>query len=248
MAKPLQLLTKQVQLVSSGHLDVNELRISNRDEIGTLASSVNQINVSRLEMEKVIQVLGQKSEQIGNVISLITNIAAQTNLLALNAAIEAARAGEHGRGFAVVADEVRKLAEESSRAGGQVHDLILDIQLEVGKTVEAMERNGHAIGQGLNLVNQAGKAFEEITSGVDQVSEQIQTISAAIQEMNASTDTLLHTAYHAEQATRESEAHAQNVAASAEEQHASMEEISSAAETLAKMAENLQSVVNRFKL
>lgn len=357
LAKPLQLLTKQVQLVSSGHLDVNELRISNRDEIGTLASSVNQmtanlremigqvsitseqvaatsqelsasseetslaaeeistaiqeisqrvelqirsteqmsavvseistgiehvshsiqevsesssetaaiarmgnqvvsdsveqmnqINVSRLEMEKVIQVLGQKSEQIGNVISLITNIAAQTNLLALNAAIEAARAGEHGRGFAVVADEVRKLAEESSRAGGQVHDLILDIQLEVGKTVEAMERNGHAIGQGLNLVNQAGKAFEEITSGVDQVSEQIQTISAAIQEMNASTETLLHTAYHAEQATRESEAHAQNVAASAEEQHASMEEISSAAETLAKMAENLQSVVNRFKL
>ena len=67
LAKPLQLLTKQVQLVSSGHLDVNELRISNRDEIGTLASSVNQINVSRLEMEKVIQVLGQKSEQIGNV-------------------------------------------------------------------------------------------------------------------------------------------------------------------------------------
>lgn len=209
---------------------------------------MNQISESSEKMEHIIEVLGKKSGQIGNVIALITNIANQTNLLALNAAIEAARAGEHGKGFAVVAGEVRKLAEESNQAGGQVNELIKDIQLEVKKTVDAMEINGEAIEQGITLTNQAGQAFKEITVGVNQVSQQIQHIFSAIQQMDASTEILLQAAQHTEQVTKESEAQAQGVAASVQEQLASMEEVSSAANTLAKMADDLQNIVRKFTL
>ncbi|WP_078428223.1 methyl-accepting chemotaxis protein [Alkalihalobacterium alkalinitrilicum] len=209
---------------------------------------MNQINASSIEMEKVIQALGQKSEQIENVISIITSISDQTNLLALNAAIEAARAGEHGKGFAVVADEVRKLAEESSRAGSQVNELIKDIQQEVSKTVDAMGENGRAIEEGITLANQAGKAFEEITDGVENVSYQFQDISAAIQQINTSSESLLRMVDGTEHISKEAAGYAQNVAASAEEQNASMEEITSVADTLATMGEELQNSVKRFSL
>lgn len=241
-------ISKNIQEVSeSSSATATTAKIGNQ-VVSQSMEQMNRISASSVEMEKIIQALGQKSEQIGHVISLITSIANQTNLLALNAAIEAARAGEHGKGFAVVADEVRKLAEESSQAGGKVNELIMDIQREVSKTVEAMGENGRAIEEGITLANQAGKAFEGITNGVDHVSQQIQNISAAIQQMNASMETLLQTAQSTEQVTKESEGHAQNVAASTEEQHASMQEISASAETLARMAEDLQRIVTKFKL
>lgn len=208
---------------------------------------MEKIKKSSSYMEQIIASLGDKSSQISNVIAIITNIAEQTNLLALNAAIEAARAGEDGKGFAVVADEVRKLAEESSRAGGQVDELVKDVQREVERTIAAMTENGQVIEEGITLNSKAAHAFEEITAGVNNLSQQINDISAAIEQINSSTATLLQFTNEIDSTTKNSSVHAENVAASAEEQNASMEEVAAAAEQLAKMAEQLQNIVSQFR-
>lgn len=248
ISKGIQQISSSIQEVTESSEETTQTANNGNQVVSQSMEQMNQISTSSTEMEKVIQSLGQKSEQIGQVISLITSIAEQTNLLALNAAIEAARAGEHGKGFAVVADEVRKLAEQSSDAGGQVNELIMNIQQEISKTVQAMDQNSQAIEQGMTLVDKAGHSFQEITRGIDKVSAQIQEISSAISQMNTSTERLVKTAEETEQISMESSGYAQSVAASAEEQNASMEEISSAADTLAKMAEELQQAVTKFKL
>ena len=133
-----------------------------------VTQTVEQINLVQLsvsETREVINALGEKSEEIGQIVELITQIADQTNLLALNAAIEAARAGEHGRGFSVVADEVRKLAEGSGQAAGQIRNLILEIQTEAENAVQSMNHGASIVGEGINMVNQSGEVFKRHIDG-----------------------------------------------------------------------------------
>ncbi|HHY74020.1 MAG TPA: methyl-accepting chemotaxis protein [Bacillus bacterium] len=235
------------QVTDSSHQTSHTAKTGNE----TIQESIQQMDLvqnSSHEMSKVIAALGAKSQEIGQVISLITNIAEQTNLLALNAAIEAARAGEHGKGFAVVADEVRKLAEQSRQATNDVGQLIDEIQREVNETVRAMGESQTLVENGMLTVHKAGKAFYDIAIQVDHVSAQIQDVSAAIEEINASADQLVETINEAQKIAEQSSGFSQNVAASAEEQNASMEEISSASTMLANLAEKLQQTVATFKL
>src|SRR5690606_38870280 len=109
-----------------------------------------------------VEQLGRDSQQVGEIVQVISDIADQTNLLALNAAIEAARAGEHGKGFAVVADEVRKLAERSAESAEQIAELIKTMQSGVAEAVSAMEQGTQKVETGTELANQAGKALESI--------------------------------------------------------------------------------------
>src|SRR4029079_9892533 len=122
-------------------------------------------------------------EKIGDVVETIDDIAEQTNLLALNAAIEAARAGEHGRGFAVVADEVRKLAERSQRETKSISELIRDVQLGTREAVEAMAEGTIKVDEGSAEADQAGRALEEILTAMQATVRQVEEIAAAVQEM-----------------------------------------------------------------
>ncbi|GAB4265286.1 methyl-accepting chemotaxis protein [Thermincola ferriacetica] len=223
-----------------------------------------------------IRKLGEHSQQIGEIIQVIDDIAEQTNLLALNAAIEAARAGEHGKGFAVVADEVRKLAERSGKATKEIADLILNIQKLTAAAVAAMEEGTNEVEQGVGLVTSAGKALKDILETVDETYRQIQNISAAVEQISASSEevekavgnvriiTGQNTAATGELTvasadvakamenisaiTEESSASAEEVSASTEQLTASLEEISAATEHLAKMAEELRMTVGKFKV
>jgi methyl-accepting chemotaxis protein len=107
------------------------------------------------DLSKVIRGLGERSKEIGEIVAVITKISSQTNLLALNAAIEAARAGEHGRGFAVVADEVRKLAEQSAQSAQQISELITHIQKETLNAVQSMDQATKEVQSGLDVVDSA---------------------------------------------------------------------------------------------
>ncbi len=147
------------------------------------------------QLGKVIQAsaatvnrLGESSEQIGEIVATIDEIADQTNLLALNAAIEAARAGEHGKGFAVVADEVRQLAERTASATGEIEEMIHSVQAETDQAVEAIQSGQNEVEKGIKLADEAGEAFTVITESAKQVGDNIAGIATATEEQSATSE------------------------------------------------------------
>ncbi|MCB0192272.1 MAG: cache domain-containing protein [Anaerolineae bacterium] len=223
-----------------------------------------------------VQEMGQRSQQIGAIVETIEDIASQTNLLALNAAIEAARAGEHGKGFAVVADEVRKLAEKSAVATKEIAGLIQSIQETVSEAVIAMEDGTHEVESGVGRANEAGQVLADILKAFEAVDDQVKAISMATRQMTASSDELVSTMERVSAVVEENSAAAEEMAASSnevaqavdnvarvseensaaveevsaasEEMSAQVQEVSESAQILNTITHNLKEVVGRFKL
>lgn len=209
---------------------------------------MNAIAETTQAFAKNIATLNEKSQDIGQIVSVISGIASQTNLLALNAAIEAARAGEHGRGFAVVADEVRKLAEESQGAAKRIAALIIEIQGDTGKAVVAMNDSANEVKTGTEVVTAAGITFREIVELVSLVSNQVIEISAAIQQISSGSQQVVASIGKIDILSQKSAGDAQNVSAATEEQSASMQEIASSSNALSNLAQDLQAVVAKFRI
>lgn len=197
---------------------------------------------------EVIAELGIRSKEIGQIVETISGIAGQTNLLALNAAIEAARAGEQGRGFAVVADEVRKLAEQSQDAAKRISEMISGIQSDTDKAVQVMNRGKQEVEAGASLVQHAGMAFKEIRDAVEAVSAQVGGISESIQQLSGGSQQIIGSVQEIEVVSKEAASQSQSVSAATEEQSASMEEIAASSHALRQMANQLTATVSRFKL
>lgn len=195
-----------------------------------------------------ISALNEKSQDIGQIVEAISGIAGQTNLLALNAAIEAARAGEHGRGFAVVADEVRKLAEESREATKKISKLISEIQVDTGNAVAAMNNSSNEVRIGTEVVTAAGTAFREILELVTLVSSRVIEISAAIQELASGSQQIVNSIKKIDALSNKSAGDAQSVSAATQQQLASMQEIASSSQALADLAQDLQVAVSKFQV
>jgi len=151
-------------------------------------TGISQVQKTSEELKHDMGVLGHQAEGIGNILSVITDIADQTNLLALNAAIEAARAGDAGRGFAVVADEVRKLAEKTMTATKEVGDAIRGIQAGTKKSIDGVERSVETIRLATTLAEQSGAALHTIVGLVDSSSDQVRSIATAAEEQSATSE------------------------------------------------------------
>ncbi len=228
-----------------------------------------------LSAEKV-QAMGQRSAQIGAIVETIQDIAAQTNLLALNAAIEAARAGEHGKGFAVVADEVRKLAERSAAATREIGGLIREIRQAVEEAVLAMQESASEVEKDVQQANLAGVALTDILNGIkamqekaeqsviaarhmaglaeslvaaaDEVSAIAEENTAATEEMSAGSQEIAQAVESIASVSEENSAAVEEVSASAEEMSAQVEEVAASAQFLQGTAQALKDAVSQFRL
>lgn len=241
-------ITLDIHKVTDGAQATSAKAAIGNSVVRNAVDEMQEISSTVTEAAEVVNNLGVKSGEIGQIVALITNIAAQTNLLALNAAIEAARAGEQGRGFAVVADEVRKLAEQSSDAAGKISGLVSEIQEETTKAVKTMNDGTVAVQDGITMVNSAGEAFQDILQGVNDFSKQAQAVANVVQEIGTSTETIVSSIMEVANIPKEIAGSLENVVAGTEAQSASMEEIRRAATSLAQMATDFQGSVTMFKL
>ncbi|MGN4123710.1 methyl-accepting chemotaxis protein [Lysinibacillus sphaericus] len=248
MVQNVQTIARNSTNVSEATTQANQLSIDGNDIIQTAVLQMNSIQTSIGSLSDVISGLGERSAEIGHIVEVITSIAAQTNLLALNAAIEAARAGEHGKGFAVVSEEVRKLAEESSASAQRISELITRIQAETNKAVDSMQFTTNEVKTGINNVNIAGESFEKIQHAINEVSVQIREVSTSVQQMVAGADQMSKSMEQINEIAQSSAEGTQNISAATEEQLASMQEITASTSALSKMAEDLQEKTNTFKV
>lgn len=217
-------------------------------QIDMAVTKMNEIQQDSNQAAQKVHALGEKSRQIGQIVDVITGIAGQTNLLALNAAIEAARAGEQGRGFAVVADEVRKLAEQSETAAREIAGIIQAIQAETIETVEAIDKSGREISSGVTVVATSGTAFKEIHDAIKNVREEVVRIVALTGEQQQRSGQVESAVNSIAASARLNAVSSEQVAAASQEQNASVQEITAASSALAQMAAKLQQAVMKFKL
>ncbi len=228
----------QVAQMSSGAADTASKAGTQAQQGGDIVAQtvdgINAISTVVNESASAIFELGKRGEQIGQIINVINDIADQTNLLALNAAIEAARAGEHGRGFAVVADEVRKLAERTTTATKEVAQSIEAIQTETDTAVNRMNEGTQRVEEGVHLAEKAGMSLKDIVEGSEKVAQLIQSIAAASDEQSSTSHLISQNVDSINAVTRQSAEGAKQAAMAADE--------------LSRKSEHLQSLVGQFKL
>jgi methyl-accepting chemotaxis protein len=223
---------------------------------------LNRINNTIQSSGEIIDVLGQRADDIGKIIEVIDDLAEQTNLLALNAAIEAARAGEHGLGFAVVADEVRKLAEKSAQSTKEISELIQSIQKEARKAVENMDRSTVIVNEGLDLGGELNSALKKISNVVTEVYKFAQEIGAATNEQSHGSSQIARATTRLNEITHEINSAVEEQASGAQAVVKAMErmreliqqstsgstELAASAEQMSKMSRELLDSMHRFAL
>lgn len=219
-----------------------------QEAVDQIVSQMELIGKVTRESSEVIDRLDEHSGQIVNILDVITDIAEQTNLLALNAAIEAARAGEHGKGFAVVADEIRHLADQSKQSVEEITNLIHTIQQDTGHAVSSMKTGSAETEAGLGIAKDTENRFLQMLEDIQQVTNAIQDVSASSEEMAAGSEEVTAVITQMEHIAQQAATHTKQVAADTESQLTAMEEISNASQGLSEIAQGLQDTIQQFKV
>lgn len=247
-ATGIQQIADSANVAAESSISASQASERGNEVVQQVIAQMELINDSVEQIGTTINGLHVNTKKISEIVSLITAIADQTNLLALNAAIEAARAGEHGKGFAVVADEVRRLAEQSSQSATEIYNLISSIQSDSNASITVMEKGKEDVKVGMAFTNEVGEIFKEILTSSEEVASQIREISAASQQISASSEEVAASVNNIKQSAEQSAEFSSNVSNSTQEQLSTMQEVKDASSSLGKTAEELQGLVAKFKL
>ncbi|MFL0165978.1 methyl-accepting chemotaxis protein [Candidatus Clostridium helianthi] len=253
--KVVENISNKINVVSENTKSVSSLtdkaKISANAGEDAVVKAMNQMEIiekKTSETSYIISELEEKSVKIGQILDTIQGISEQTNLLALNAAIESARAGEAGKGFSVVAEEIRKLAEQSQEATKEIAGIINDVQNKTNSAVAVMNENSKEVKTGADVVDVAGISFKEILQMIIEISSQIHEISDSITEVTVGTKESVDSVNNIKNISSNIADETQTISAAAEEQLASVEEIASSSKLLSQMSEELRRIIAKFKI
>ncbi|WP_458118606.1 methyl-accepting chemotaxis protein [Paenibacillus sp. Z6-24] len=211
-------------------------------------SSVEGMAHAFKEIQNSVRELAERSREILSITGYISETSNQTNLLALNAAIEAARAGEHGQGFSVVADEIRKLADQSSRSTKEISVIISSMTTGIQSIVQLVTDSASNVEEGVTSLNEAGDTFGTIVQQIDSLNAQITDVAASVEQMSKGTQSVGSALQEITRITEETASFTEEVSSMTEEQTASLTQMSSTTERLKEMSSSLETVVNQFKI
>ena len=248
MATVIQTIASSSASVADEAYEMERRSQQGNSVVRQVSEQMNLITESVKNTASAIEVLESRSQEIGDILNIISGISSQTNLLALNASIEAARVGEEGRGFAVVAGEVRKLAEQSEQATSQVGVLIQEIQAGIKQAVRAMEQGTSEVDTGLSVADQTGQLFEDILEAAKKVSNQIQEVSSATEEISAGTEEMTATADDLSSSVSKTANSSEQISSSVDEQKASLITLVDSSTRLNSMSEELQELISHFNV
>lgn len=233
-------------LAASG--DASHAKEKGTETVQTLVVKTNNNKVAIDRIEKTIEVLNEKAQSIGTILQAISAIAEQTNLLALNASIEAARAGEAGRGFSVVAEEIRKLAEQSSNSASGIRELVVDIQKESQNAVGVMQEVRSHTEEQTMAVSNVNVSFEGISTAIQVITEKIYRIMDDVKGMTQDSHQLVEVIHNISAVSEETAAASEEVTASMEQTASSVEHVAKTAEQLNELAGQLSLEIRKFKI
>lgn len=242
------------------HVNQNSMDIANQsNDVLTLTEEGNKLMQGSVSQMKMIdqtmknsitkvQELEEKSKEINKIVQVIHDVADQTNLLSLNASIEAARAGEHGTSFAVVANEIRKLAEQVGSSVLEITDIVQSIQKETNHVVDTLHDGYMEVGNGTKQIEATGQKFERINHAVHDMTSKVQSISASLREVSTNSNDMYQTLEEITAVTEEASSGIQQTTASTQQSSSAMEEITKNANELSLLSEDLSKQVTNFKL
>ncbi len=248
MSDSLKSATENSMEIHKSSTHASELAETGANSIENIVETMDEIDKTVNESSKLILKLNDDINKIDGIVKFINGISEQTNLLALNASIEAARAGEHGLGFTVVANEVKKLADQSKSASKEIVGLINKIQKDSSEIVKSMDKSIVEVREGSNVINDTTKSFKAIIEETHNVANQVQDFVASMQQLSAGTDIVEGAFQQVIEQSNTTATGAENVLASVQEQEAATHHISELIETLNIMAVELEGVVKRFKV
>ena len=246
------------ELINKAGLNKEAMQISSKDIIVVVKDGAAQMQTSIETMNHIddilknsvlnVKQLEENSEKVTVLVQIIDSIAEQTNLLALNAAIEAARAGEQGRGFAVVADEIRKLAEQVGKSAKEITDIVTGIQADSSSMTGSLEKGYNKVREGTLNIKATGEIFNKINDEISTMVEKINNVSENLDEISLNTKTINSAGDQIAAISEENSAGIEEIVASVEQQNSSMETITENANLLSNSAELLKQLVSQFKI